>query len=218
VYGIFAQACWAQYDDKAGIEEFHIQCSDWWEHLAEKEREKFQSLATRSDADKNPSSRRLTSTRSDADEMSGFLTPDVDERHFSRLNAGGRSGFSMPRSRGDANKSPSSRQLTSTRSDTGVDERHFSTPRPGGPSRRAEARQTQNKLKGSKVHPRRRRLRRHCKTDCRRGVQLKGLFDRGRKLLFSSLSAHFVLRQFSIIFVCLTIILDVDFFVCLFGL
>jgi hypothetical protein len=45
-YGIFAQACWAQYDDKAGIkeydgeariEEFHIQCSDWWEDLAEKE-------------------------------------------------------------------------------------------------------------------------------------------------------------------------------------
>jgi hypothetical protein len=41
----------------------------------------------------------------------------------------------------------------------------------GRPSRRAEARQTQNKLKVSKVHPRRRRLRQHCKSDRRRGVQ-----------------------------------------------
>jgi hypothetical protein len=49
-YGIFAQACWAQYDNKAGIKEFHIQCSDWWEDLAEKEREKFQSLSVRSNA------------------------------------------------------------------------------------------------------------------------------------------------------------------------
>jgi hypothetical protein len=49
-YGIFAQACWAQYDNEAGIEEFHIQCSDWWKDLAEKEREKFQSLADRSNA------------------------------------------------------------------------------------------------------------------------------------------------------------------------
>jgi hypothetical protein len=42
-YGIFARACWAQYDDEAGMEEFHIQCSDGWKDLAEKEREKFSS-------------------------------------------------------------------------------------------------------------------------------------------------------------------------------
>jgi hypothetical protein len=40
--------------------------------------------------------------RSDTDEMSGFSTPHVDERHFSTLNADG---------------GPSSRRLTSTRSD-----------------------------------------------------------------------------------------------------
>jgi hypothetical protein len=41
----------------------------------------------------------------------------------------------------------------------------------------------------------------------------------GRKpFLRYNFYAHLVLRQFSIIFVCLTIILDVDFFGCLFGL
>jgi hypothetical protein len=41
----------------------------------------------------------------------------------------------------------------------------------------------------------------------------------GRKpFLLYDFSAHFVLRKSSIIFVCLTIILDVDFFGCLFGL
>jgi hypothetical protein len=54
VYGVFAQAHWLRYVDKAGIdgwenltekekgreiEEFNIQCSDWWEDLAEKEQE-----------------------------------------------------------------------------------------------------------------------------------------------------------------------------------
>jgi hypothetical protein len=136
VYGIFAQACWAQYDDKAGIEEFHIQCSDWWEDLAEKEREKFQSLATRSDADKNPSSRRLTLPRSDADKKSRFLPPDVSKKHFSTLNADRRSEFPLPRSQ-------SSRRLTSTRSDADkmsgfltpdVVKRHFLTLNAGGRS------------------------------------------------------------------------------------
>jgi hypothetical protein len=58
-YGIFAQACWAQYDDEAEIEEFNIQSSDWWEakDLAEKEKEKFETLADRSkgpNADEKP--------------------------------------------------------------------------------------------------------------------------------------------------------------------
>jgi hypothetical protein len=56
-YGIFAQACWAQYDDEAEIKEFNIQCSDWWEDLAEKEKEKFETLANRSkgpNADEKP--------------------------------------------------------------------------------------------------------------------------------------------------------------------
>jgi hypothetical protein len=123
---------------------------------------------------RSPSSRPLTSTRS-----------GVDERHFSTLNADGRSEFSTPRNQG-------SRRLTSTRSNADkmsgfsmpdVDEMHFSTPRPGGPSRQAEARQTQNKLKGSKVYPRRLR-----KSDRRRGVRLKGPFDRGRKLTYLELS------------------------------
>jgi hypothetical protein len=149
VYGIFAQACWAQYGDEAGIEELHIPCSDWWEDLAEKEQEKFQSLAVRSNAialwplrdrrqpqrrrrqevtpTRSPSSRPPTSTTSNADEKSTrflapnadkksrFSPPDVFEKHFSTLNADGRSEFSSPRSQ-------SSRQLTSTRGDAGVDE------------------------------------------------------------------------------------------------
>jgi hypothetical protein len=60
-------------------------------------------LADRSNA-RRPSSRPPTSTRSDADEKSRFSTPDVDEGHFSTLNAG-RSKFLTP----------------------DVNERHFST-------------------------------------------------------------------------------------------
>jgi hypothetical protein len=37
--------------------------------------------------DGGPSSRRLTSTRSNADEKYGFSTPGVDKKHFSTLNA-----------------------------------------------------------------------------------------------------------------------------------
>jgi hypothetical protein len=63
-----------------------------------------------------PSSRRLTSTRSDADfstlnadEKSKLSTPDVNGGHFSTLNADKMSEFSTPRSQG-------SHRLTSTRS------------------------------------------------------------------------------------------------------
>jgi hypothetical protein len=34
--------------DEAAIREFNIQCSDWWEDLAEKEKDKFEILADRS--------------------------------------------------------------------------------------------------------------------------------------------------------------------------
>jgi hypothetical protein len=114
-YGIFAQACWAQYDDEAGIAEFHIQCSDWWDNRAEKEREKFQSLAVRSCP--------LTSTRSGADEKSGFSMPSSRRLTSTRSDADDTTGRT---------RSPSSCPLTSTRSN--VDEGHFSTlnspPRP----------------------------------------------------------------------------------------
>jgi hypothetical protein len=67
VYGIFAQACWLFHSARIGKNgrrmghlatlEFNIQCSDWWEDLAEKDKEKFETLANRSkgpNADEKP--------------------------------------------------------------------------------------------------------------------------------------------------------------------
>jgi hypothetical protein len=78
-YGIFAQACWAQYDDEAGpgIEECHIQCSDWWEHLAEKEREKFQSLADRSNATRACSLGKNVAKESISTSTKGRFIPSI---------------------------------------------------------------------------------------------------------------------------------------------
>jgi hypothetical protein len=84
------------------------------EDLAEKEREKLQSLAARSDADKNPSSRRLTPTRSPSSCPLTSTRRSVDERHFSTLSLAVRSNaialWPLNAER------PSSRRLTSTRS------------------------------------------------------------------------------------------------------
>lgn len=56
-YGVFVQACWAQhkrqYPDELihkEIEEFNKQCSVWWYNLSEGERERFQEMADRSNA------------------------------------------------------------------------------------------------------------------------------------------------------------------------
>jgi len=56
-YGVFVQACWAQhtrqYPDQLihkEIEEFNKQCSVWWYNLSEQERERFQEVADRSNA------------------------------------------------------------------------------------------------------------------------------------------------------------------------
>merc|ERR1712172_413406 len=56
-YGVFVQACWAQhkrqYPDELihkEIEEFNKQCSVWWYNLSEQERERFQEMADRSNA------------------------------------------------------------------------------------------------------------------------------------------------------------------------
>jgi len=56
-YGVFVQACWAQhtrqYPDHLihkEIEEFNKQCSVWWYNLSEQERERFQEVADRSNA------------------------------------------------------------------------------------------------------------------------------------------------------------------------
>ena len=57
-YGVFLQACWAQlhkrqYPDELihkEIEEFNKQCSVWWYNLSEQERERFQEMADRSNA------------------------------------------------------------------------------------------------------------------------------------------------------------------------
>lgn len=54
---MFVQACWAQhkrqYPDELihkEIEEFNKQCSVWWYNLSERERERFQEMADRSNA------------------------------------------------------------------------------------------------------------------------------------------------------------------------
>jgi len=56
-YGVFVQACWAQhkrqYPDELihkEIEEFNKQCSVWWYNLSERERERFQEMADRTNA------------------------------------------------------------------------------------------------------------------------------------------------------------------------
>jgi len=56
-YGVFVQACWAQhkrqYPDELihkEIEEFNKQCSVWWYNLSEAERDRFQEMADRSNA------------------------------------------------------------------------------------------------------------------------------------------------------------------------
>jgi len=56
-YGVFVQACWAQhkrqYPDEfihKEIEEFNKQCSVWWYNLTQQERDKFQEIADRSNA------------------------------------------------------------------------------------------------------------------------------------------------------------------------
>ena len=56
-YGVFVQACWQQhkrqYPDELihkEIEEFNKQCSVWWYNLSERERERFQEMADRSNA------------------------------------------------------------------------------------------------------------------------------------------------------------------------
>ena len=56
-YGVFVQACWAQhkrqYPDELihkEIEEFNKQCSVWWYNLSEQERDRFQEMADRSNA------------------------------------------------------------------------------------------------------------------------------------------------------------------------
>jgi uncharacterized protein YodC (DUF2158 family) len=56
-YGVFVQACWAQhkrqYPDELihkEIEEFNKQCSVWWYNLSEEERDRFQEMADRSNA------------------------------------------------------------------------------------------------------------------------------------------------------------------------
>jgi len=56
-YGVFVQACWAQhkrqYPDELihkEIEEFNKQCSVWWYNLSEGERDRFQEMADRSNA------------------------------------------------------------------------------------------------------------------------------------------------------------------------
>merc|ERR1711994_660026 len=56
-YGVFVQACCAQhkrqYPDELihkEIEEFNKQCSVWWYNLSEQERERFQEMADRSNA------------------------------------------------------------------------------------------------------------------------------------------------------------------------
>jgi hypothetical protein len=36
VYGVFAQACYEQYGEEAGIEEFHQQCSVCWNNISGK--------------------------------------------------------------------------------------------------------------------------------------------------------------------------------------
>ena len=56
-YGVFEQACWVQhkrqYPDELidkEIEEFHKQCSVWWYDLSKQERDRFQEMADRSNA------------------------------------------------------------------------------------------------------------------------------------------------------------------------
>ena len=56
-YGVFFRACWAQhtrqYPDEQihkEIEEFNKQCSIWWYNLSEQERERFQEMADRANA------------------------------------------------------------------------------------------------------------------------------------------------------------------------
>jgi len=56
-YGVFVQACWAQhkrqYPDELihkEIEEFNKQCSVWWYNLSEQERDRFQEMVDRSNA------------------------------------------------------------------------------------------------------------------------------------------------------------------------
>ena len=56
-YGVFIQACWAKHNRKypdelihKEIEEFHKQCSFSWVNLSEPERESFQEMADRSNA------------------------------------------------------------------------------------------------------------------------------------------------------------------------
>jgi len=60
-YGVFVQACWAQhkrqYPDELihkEIEEFNKQCSVWWYNLSEQERDRFQEMADRSNAQQAP--------------------------------------------------------------------------------------------------------------------------------------------------------------------
>jgi hypothetical protein len=82
----------AQYDDKAGIEEFHIQCSDWWKDLAEKEREKFSSDWWENLAEKEKSSKVWPSGRMRSLfghlETEGSGDDDVDKKRRVMLTRG----------------------------------------------------------------------------------------------------------------------------------
>jgi hypothetical protein len=49
-YGVFVQACWAQYGDEAGIEEFHQQCSVWWNNISGQNQDKFKGISDRHNA------------------------------------------------------------------------------------------------------------------------------------------------------------------------
>jgi hypothetical protein len=131
VYGIFEQACWAQYGDEAGIEEFHIQCSDWWEDLAERQ-EKFETLADRSNAT-IPTTTVLLSSHSHKLYRTGCNSgPEQNQtstvlfrrqQHEATLDAGEKSGNFSTLYADEKSGSVS----TPTRSDT--------SSCPGGPSR-----------------------------------------------------------------------------------
>jgi len=102
-YGVFVQACWAQhkrqYPDELihkEIEEFNKQCSVWWYNLSERERERFQEMADRSNAQQTLANNTTYVTQQPVQQQT------IVQNAVSSTSAGGIPSFGTSFTYGDA--------------------------------------------------------------------------------------------------------------------
>lgn len=93
-YGVFVQACWAQhkrqYPDELihkEIEEFNKQCSVWWYNLSEQERDRFQEMADRSNAQQAALNQAYTAQVQQTNNIVTTVQTNTGQQHLLVTNA-----------------------------------------------------------------------------------------------------------------------------------